>query len=281
MPNMDGLALCRRIRAAHFPEYTYIILLTGHSDKGQVKRGFEAGADDYVTKPFDSAELMARLRVGLRILSMQTRMHDQQRQLAALANLDGLTGVLNRRALEGRLQEALAQAGRRGHSMSVALLDLDRFKRINDTFGHQAGDQVLKTIATRIREVTRDYDAVGRYGGEEFMVILSDAGYDAALTAAERIRRRVGSTPVDFEGRPIPVTASIGVGTVRRPHEMCRYELVALADSHLYDAKRSGRDCVVGGELPVDALVMDGRPKRLARSSVPERLLPEPTDTLT
>ena len=245
MPRVDGLSLCSRIRAAHFSEYTYIILLTGHTEKSEVARGLEAGADDYITKPFDSGELLARLQVGTRILTMQAQMKSQQRQLEELASLDGLTGVLNRRALEDRLHEAHAQARRRFNPLSVALLDLDRFKQINDTHGHQAGDRVLQEIAARVKDVTREYDSVGRYGGEEFMVILTDASSDAAQVAAERIRRKVADAPVEFDGRWIPVTTSIGLATSLEPDEGQVQALIALADAGLYEAKRKGRNRIV------------------------------------
>ena len=245
MPRLDGISLCKRIRAAQYPDYTYIILLTGHSEKSEVTRGLEAGADDYITKPFDSGELLARLRVGLRILSMQRRMQAQQRQLEELASLDGLTGVLNRRALEARLHEAYSHARRRKHPMSIAMLDLDHFKKVNDTHGHQAGDFVLQEVARRMKEVTRDYDSVGRYGGEEFMVVLTDASIEAGRIAAERIRRRICTDPVHTEHITIQVTASVGVATARHDMELAASQLVSAADACLYEAKRTGRNRVV------------------------------------
>ena len=258
MPNVDGLTLCQRIRDADYPDYTYIILLTGHTEKRKVERGLDAGADDYITKPFDSGELLARVRVGVRILALQRQMSEQRRKLEELASLDGLTGVLNRRALETRLDEAFSLARRRNHPISVAMLDLDRFKAVNDTYGHQAGDVVLQETARRIKDVTRDYDSVGRFGGEEFLVVLIDAAQDAAHTIAERIRRRIGEEPVCFEGRPIPVTTSIGVASSHH-HQQSVQSLVALADASLYEAKRKGRNRVVVGlvdatdEAPVPA----------------------------
>ncbi len=245
MPNVDGLTLCRRIRAAQFPDYTYIILLTGHSEKTEVTRGLEAGADDYVTKPFDSGELLARVRVGQRILRMQARMQEQQRQLEEQASLDGLTGVLNRRALEHRLQEACSWARRRFMPLSVALLDLDRFKAVNDTYGHQAGDRVLQDIAGRVKAEIRDYDSVGRYGGEEFLLVFGDMSSDAAASASERIRGIIEAEPVAFDGIYIPVTTSIGVATDPVPGASRLKELVAVADGALYEAKRTGRNRVV------------------------------------
>ncbi|MEM7676734.1 MAG: diguanylate cyclase [Myxococcota bacterium] len=245
MPQMDGLALCKRIRGAKYPDYTYIILLTGHSEKSEVTRGLEAGADDYITKPFDSGELLARIRVGQRILGMQKQMKEQQRQLKELASVDGLTGVLNRRELETRLHEHHALAQRRLRPLSVALLDLDRFKAINDTYGPQAGDRVLQEVASRIRDVTRQYDSVGRYGGEEFMVVIAEASAVDARSAADRILRVVEARPVEFQGTQIPVTTSIGLATCRFPQQKTVAELVAAADRALYEAKRLGRNRVI------------------------------------
>lgn len=265
MPEMDGLTLCRCIRKANFPDYTYIILLTGHTDKSEVTRGLEVGADDYITKPFHSGELMARLRVGLRILSMQARMQRQQRQLQELASLDGLTGVLNRRALEGRLSEAHAHAARRRNPLSVAMLDIDHFKSVNDTYGHQTGDRVLQEFARRVREVTRDYDAIGRYGGEEFLVILYEAGLEDARLAAERIRGRIADVPFEVDGQRIPVTTSVGVATCELPGEQQPPDLVACADAELYAAKRSGRNRVMAKRLATTPSVEHG-PGRTAEA---------------
>ena len=245
MPKLDGLGLCEKIRAAKFPEYTYIILLTGYTNKTEVTRGLEAGADDYISKPADSGELLARLQVGHRILEMQAHLKMQQRQLEELASIDGLTGVLNRRALEARLTEAHSQARRRVHPMSLALLDLDRFKLVNDTHGHQAGDCVLQNVATRVKKVIRNYDSVGRYGGEEFMVLLTDASQRDAMAAAERIRNVIGAKPVEFEGQCIPVTTSIGVATCLSPWQHQVAEIISVADGALYEAKHAGRNRVV------------------------------------
>lgn len=250
MPEMDGIQLTEHIREAKFPDYTYIILLTGLTEKGQVAIGLEAGADDYITKPFDSGELLARLRVGMRILGMQERMQAQQRKLEEIASRDGLTGVLNRRALEERLTEVYSYYRRRGPPLTVALMDLDHFKAVNDTYGHQAGDAVLKTVAERIRLVIREYDSIGRYGGEEFMVLLPDTPVCAACSIAERIRRSIGEVPVSFEGRDIPVTVSIGIAVVHQPYDGPISEIVAVADQGLYRAKSQGRNQVVDTVLP-------------------------------
>lgn len=250
MPGMDGLALTEHIREAKFPDYTYIILLTGVTEKSQIARGLEAGADDYITKPFDSSELLARLRVGTRILRMQERLLVQQRKLEEIASRDGLTGVLNRRALDERLAEVYSYYRRRGAPLTVALLDLDHFKKVNDTYGHQAGDAVLKTVAERIGGVIRDYDSIGRYGGEEFLVLLPDTPVASARSIAERIRAAVCVAPVHFEGTDIPVTVSVGVAIVHQPYDGPVSEVVAVADQGLYRAKDQGRDQVVDTVLP-------------------------------
>ena len=248
MPGLSGPQLCAKVRDYEGELYTYLILITGQTEKSKVTEGLEAGADDYVTKPFDSGELLARLRTGRRILDLQASMREAQRRLQELASRDGLTGVLNRRALEERVSEAYNYFVRRGTPLSLAMLDLDHFKRINDSHGHQAGDDVLKEAAARVSDAVREYDAVGRYGGEEFMVLLPDTPEVEAQVIAERIRSSIADRPIETrDGGTIAATVSIGVATVAPGFPGHIKDVIECADAALYEAKRGGRNRVEQG----------------------------------
>jgi two-component system, cell cycle response regulator len=254
MPGLDGPQLCARIRALKSPLYTYVIMLTGKTEKKEVAVGLEAGADDFVTKPFDSGELLARLRVGRRLNEMQARMLETEKQLREVAERDGLTGVLNRRALDQRAHGAFSYFLRGGPSMSLAILDIDHFKSVNDRFGHQAGDAVLREIARRIADNLRGYDTVGRYGGEEFMLIYPDTPVDRGRAAAERIRQVITASPVEIGETSLKVTVSIGVVTIQAPFRGPLAKAIEMADEALYIGKKLGRDRVVATVLPVPDL---------------------------
>jgi len=256
MPEMDGEALCRWIRQREGDEYTYVMILTGNDDKAHLRLGFEAGADDYVTKPFDKQELLARLRVGRRILGLQEHMRATERRLREIADRDGLTDLLNRRALDARLSEAFSYYQRRGRPLSVALLDLDHFKLVNDRYGHPAGDAVLVTAARRLTEAVRPYDTVGRYGGEEFLIILPETVAWSARAVAERIRHLIEESPVAYEKASIPITASVGIVSVGPGFNGEPRHLVEAADGALYEAKRLGRNRVVGVALQNEGKVV-------------------------
>lgn len=265
MPRLDGPSLCKKIRAeeAEEHEYTYILLLTGMTEKAHIAQGLAAGADDYVTKPFDSGELLARIQVGRRILDLQARMRATEEELREQASRDGLTGALNRRALEDRLASAFAYLQRRGVPLSIAILDLDHFKSVNDNFGHQAGDGVLTEAVNRIDRGVRLYDTLGRYGGEEFVVILPSTPVDDARAIAERIRKEIADTPFLIGERPLQVTMSVGVATADATFTGSLKELIESADEALYTAKDTGRNRVVhacanspsgSGNLPAEAV---------------------------
>ncbi len=249
MPGMNGPDLCRLVRENLDDEYLYMILLTGMTEKQQVAKGLEAGADDYITKPFDSGELLARLRVGRRILSLQRSMRETQLELHEMAHQDGLTKVMNRRAIDGHLSDAIARLARATHPSTVALLDIDFFKRVNDTYGHQAGDAVLQEVAARIRDILRKTDKIGRYGGEEFIAILESADVDDAAEVAERIRMAVQELPIEHGGHEISVTISIGLCEAPAGYSGSSALVVERADAALYEAKRGGRNQVVLGSL--------------------------------
>jgi diguanylate cyclase (GGDEF)-like protein len=256
MPGMDGLELCRQVRQREDGPYPYILLLTANDTKEQIIKGLEAGADDYLTKPVNVDELRARLQVGRRILGLQNALHQKEQELRFAATHDALTNFWNRGALVEFLEHESARAARSQGAFSILMIDVDEFKTINDRYGHLTGDLVLKEVASRLNSVSRSTDWIGRYGGEEFMVIASGCGIDALPMVSERLRESVARQPVETLSGPIPVTVSIGalfVDSGARSENTD--QLMRLADEALYRAKAAGRNCV---ELAwVD---QDGRP---------------------
>jgi two-component system cell cycle response regulator len=260
MPGMNGLDLIRHIRDAQEQSgFSYIIILTALSGKAQVVRGLQAGADDYLTKPYDLDELEARVKIAERILDLQEKLTTSRRQMEVLAMQDTLTGLLNRRAIHDR---ALAELNRlkRGTAaapLSVIMLDIDYFKEVNDAFGHEAGDRVLQQIAELLGQQLRSYDGLGRWGGEEFLMLLPGTGVVEAQAVAERIRAAVELTaptlqPAPFPDGQDPISASLGVATIETfepdgDHSGSEHwldELVRAADQALYRAKKEGRNRV-------------------------------------
>ena len=242
MPGVDGMELCRRIREQQSASYQYILIVTANDARQDVVRGLEAGADDYLTKPFDKGELRARLRVGTRILTLQEDLIRAREDLRFQATHDVLTGIWNRRAVLDLLHREIERASRFHASVGVLMLDLDHFKKINDTYGHLTGDAVLKEIAQRISQVVRSYDFVGRYGGEEFLVLLPGCDKDQAEQSGERIRLAVNASPVLAAGSEVSATVSIGATATEGGGET---EVLAIADTALYQAKSTGRNRTV------------------------------------
>lgn len=234
MPVMDGLEVCRKVRRASGP-YVYILLLTGNTDPDSVVTGMDAGADDYIRKPFHPAELKARLRSGKRIVDLEEKLRRQ-------ATHDALTGILNRGAIMERIAIEMERAYREKELLCVAMVDLDHFKRINDTHGHSAGDTVLCETASRMSSVLRPYDSIGRYGGEEFIVVFPSCDAANAAAIAERIRRSISAVPVTALSEKIFVTASIGIAEARQSHDADA--VIREADNALFRAKQAGRDRV-------------------------------------
>jgi two-component system cell cycle response regulator len=242
MPGMDGLEICRRIRSARREPYIYILLLTARTEAQDLIEGMNAGADDYLTKPFNSHELRVRLHAGRRILDLQEELLKAREALREQATHDGLTGLLNRATILEKLDDELSRAERSGNPVSVLMADLDRFKAINDTLGHLAGDAVLCEAARRLKSAARRYDSVGRYGGEEFLVVLPGCDASHAALQAERMRDAIGATPFVTPSRPVNVTASLGVAC---SSDSAPEALVREADDALYQAKGTGRNRVV------------------------------------
>ncbi len=242
MPGMEGVEICQRIRKRKDRPYIYVLLLTGRSQKQDLLQGLELGADDYLTKPFDAQELRARLRVGGRILSLQDDLLAAQEKLHYQATNDALTAIPNRPAILDALGREMSRQVRDNRPFGIILADIDHFKNVNDTYGHLSGDAVLRTVAQWLRESTRPYDSVGRYGGEEFLIVAPFADARGTMALAERIRRHIESQSIPARAGPIRVTASLGVAVSSYPPCLDAKTLLQLADDALYRAKENGRN---------------------------------------
>jgi two-component system cell cycle response regulator len=244
MPGMDGVEVCRTVRENIKEPYTYIILLTALQQEEDLVAGMEAGADDYIAKPFKSNELKVRLRAGRRIIELQNELITAREALRAKATHDPLTGLWNHEEILRIITRELARADRTGTSVGILMIDLDHFKKVNDTYGHMAGDVVLRVIAKRMLLLIRTYDAVGRYGGEEFIVVLPGCDQARALTIAERFRCSISKENVDTSAGMIPVTISLGVAVTGEGKILDADSFVRAADTALYRAKSNGRNRV-------------------------------------
>ncbi len=242
MPDMGGLELCRRIRREFPGFYSHLILLSSNTDKEKVVEGLAAGAHDYITKPFHADELVARVEVGCRIADLHREIQAKNRLLEEMALTDTLTGLPNRRALDVWAPRQLSAAARHDFSIWVVMVDLDLFKKVNDTYGHDAGDTVLKSFAEILKANTRQSNFCARMGGEEFLVILSHTDKEGTKTAVERIRKQFESKKFTLGNSTITVTASFGVAGFRGTKPPDLNALVARADTALYAAKHSGRN---------------------------------------
>ncbi|NLO75267.1 MAG: diguanylate cyclase [Clostridia bacterium] len=240
MPEMNGLELCKKVRETLDNSYIYLIFLTDNSNKEDMIKGLEAGADDYITKPFNELELKFRLKNGERILNLENR-------IMQLALTDPLTGLLNRRAFVDRLVSEIARYKRLGQPLSLIMVDLDNFKKCNDTYGHLVGDEVLKHVAKCFSQFLRKYDFIGRYGGEEFVICTPGVDASVAYTIAERLRKSIKHVNIQQEeGEPLQlyITASFGICEFSDKIKDV-YDLIKEADEALYQAKANGKDQVV------------------------------------
>ena len=252
MPEISGIEVARQIKGNDDLPFIPIIMQTALDSTEDKVEGLEAGADDYITKPIDFAELKARLRSMLRIKRLQDALEEREKELLEvnerlryMSQTDALTGIDNRRHLNERIDEMFAHAKRLDEPFSLVMADLDKFKSVNDTYGHQAGDEVLKQLAAILREEAREIDRVGRYGGEEFMLLLPGAEVNDAFAFAERVRNRIEGHTFTFPGGTLTRTASFGVASW--PHEKIREadDLVRSSDDALYVAKETGRNRVI------------------------------------
>jgi two-component system cell cycle response regulator len=242
MPEMEGPEVCRRVREHSGRPYVYILLLTARTLKDDLLRGLASGADDYLTKPFDAQELRARLHVGQRILDLQRGLISAREELRFQATHDSLTGLCNHRVILEALSREHSRRSREGGSFGIILADLDRFKEVNDTLGHLSGDLVLKEASRRMSSCVRPYDTLGRYGGEEFLIVVPSSDESTIMSLAERIRTCIGSQPMAVDRREVRVTASLGVGVCSDRFAFSLPTLLRLCDEALYRAKRQGRN---------------------------------------
>jgi two-component system chemotaxis response regulator CheY len=268
MPRLDGLGLCHRVRAAERDRYTYIILLTSRNNRDDRLKGLHAGADDFLTKPPDPDELNLRLQIAGRILAVHEELARNNARLAELATTDALTGVRNRRRFHEDLDLLLAQARRLREPLSLVMLDVDHFKAFNDSFGHPAGDDILRRLGAMLLRSVRNHDLVARYGGEEFAVLLPATNPFEAALVSERLR----SAFKDESWPHRPVTASLGIATAGPTEFGTVDDLIQQADEALYRSKRDGRDRVTAASV-----LNDSSPNRppsgsgILRPSIPAR----------
>ena len=244
MPELDGLGVCQEVRKRKEQSYVYMILLTSKEKKEDVVAGLESGADDYLTKPFDPEELKARLRTGTRILGLEDRLVEAREEMRFRATHDALTSLWNRGVIVELVKRELTRSRREGKSTAILLGDLDHFKRVNDNFGHLAGDEVLRETARRLVASVRSYDFVGRYGGEEFLVALANCDPAHGSNRAEAICKAIAERPVETSSGPIGVTMSFGLLLSQEWGQRPVEELLHEADTALYAAKAAGRNCV-------------------------------------
>ena len=250
MPKMDGIELCRRIRKASVTHYIYILFLTSKRDIEAIIEGLEIGGDDYMTKPFAREELASRIRVAGRVAVLERKLNEANKKLHVLAITDPLTRILNRRELLKRLQGEIYRGCREKRFYCLIMLDIDHFKRVNDTLGHTAGDMVLIEIADRLKAELRPYDLIGRYGGEEFLIGTPGANSEIGRNIAERIRSSICKKPFHAGNKELDITASLGV-TSAIPAENKKdiihllEDMIERADGALYMAKDAGRNRVM------------------------------------
>jgi diguanylate cyclase (GGDEF)-like protein len=243
MPGLSGIELCEQVRREFLDHYVYILLLTGKSETEDAVEGLSAGADDYVRKPWSPRELEARLRTARRLVELQRALTVANERLVYEATHDALTGVWNRRAILDELDRELLRSARSREPVGVLMCDVDHFKSINDTWGHPVGDLVLEELPRRIQIGMRNYDRAGRYGGEEFLVVLSNCPEQSAITVAQRIRTAVEARPFPGSAQDLTVTLSVGAASSERGVQGAA-ALVRAADAALYRAKREGRNRV-------------------------------------
>jgi two-component system cell cycle response regulator len=246
MPGLDGPGVCRAVRSRHDDAYVYMVLLTSKQSSGDVVQGLEAGADDYLTKPCHPAELMARLHTGRRVLQLEDKLVEAREKMRFRATHDALTSLWDRGGILGLLQSELNRGVRDCSPVSILLCDVDHFKNVNDSYGHQVGDEVLQEVARRLQNAVRSHDAVGRYGGEEFLIVMGGTGGIELQERAEQVRSAVSCLPFPTTQGSVGVSVSMGAITIEDWDKSFAIEpFLKQADDALYRAKADGRDRVV------------------------------------
>lgn len=240
MPGLDGIEVCRQLRLRGDAAYVYVLLLTARARTEDMVEGLEAGADDYVVKPFDAGELRARLHSAERILALQQDLRKARDAYRHQATHDALTKLWNRPAILDALDRELDRSRRENTTLGILMADLDRFKQVNDRLGHRGGDEALRESGRRMSGVLRPYDAIGRYGGEEFLVVCPQCGPADIAEIGERVRTAVSQAPLRVGGSKIELTVSVGAATSRA--DSTEGGLIRAADRALYRAKEAGRD---------------------------------------
>jgi two-component system, cell cycle response regulator len=251
MPEMDGVALCRAVRMQQQVGYVYTILLTSRDAIEHLVAGLQAGADDYLTKPVLEPELLARLNTGKRIVTLERSLRAANEENRRLSVTDALTGAFNRRHLMEQVPVEIERSTRYDHRLSLLMCDVDHFKKINDTYGHQTGDEVLRRVVALIKQKIRTVDWVARYGGEEFVIVLPETPYSNAIKVAETLRESIAQTQIEYQGQTLRVTASFGVTgwDTSVPASASVDAMVANCDSCVYDSKAAGRNRVTARSM--------------------------------
>jgi len=244
MPGKDGVEVCREIRRRKEQAYTYLILLSTRETKQDIVAGLESGADDYLTKPFNVDELKARLRTGERILDLEDRLVEARESMRFQATHDLLTSLWNRGVITELITREVLRSRRERSCTAIMMCDIDHFKKVNDTYGHATGDEVLREVARRLQTSVRSYDMVGRYGGEEFLLALNRCDPGSAVSRAENLRAVVGGRPIQTANGKVTITISIGLALSTEFGNCNVDEIMHEADMALYAAKTGGRNCV-------------------------------------
>jgi two-component system, cell cycle response regulator len=264
MPELDGLGLCREVRTRQDGAYIYIVLLTARESQEDIVQGLEAGADNYLTKPCHPLELQARLHSGRRILELEDKLVEAREEMRFKATHDALTSLWDRGAILALLRSELSRSIRERTSVSLLLCDIDHFKQINDVHGHLMGDAVLEEVSTRLRNAVRTHDAVGRYGGEEFLIVLNGCVGNDLINRAEQVRKGISCFPFHLMNGQISVSLSVGAITIENWDKSLPLEpYLKRVDDALYRAKAAGRDQVAYAELPSSIAPLSATPPTL------------------